>query len=74
MGGGGGSGQGGGGGGLIGQLLKPLMTGKDDPLGLGPQSKPPAVSFLEGGAGLPTMATPQTTDRLAFLRSFGIQG
>jgi hypothetical protein len=62
-----------GGGGLLQGLLKPIMTGRGDPLGLVPEL-PNRPSSLDAMAQLPTMAPPQTTDRLAFLRSFGIQG
>jgi len=70
---GGGSSGGSGLGGLVQGLIKPIMTGRGDPLGLVPeqQDTPP---FLEQQPPLPTMATPQSTDRLAFLRSFGLQG
>lgn len=72
-GGAGGGGGGGGLGGLISGLVKPIMTGRGDPLGLVPETQPTAP-FLEQQQPLPSMAVPQTTDRLAFLRSFGLQG
>jgi len=51
--------------------MKPIATGRGDPLGLVPET-PPTPPFLDEQAPLPTMATPQSTDRLAFLKSFGI--
>jgi hypothetical protein len=60
------------GGGLIQSLIKPIMTGKGDPLGLIP-SDPPPQNLLDPQTGLPVM-TPQDTDRLAFLKAFGVQG
>lgn len=61
-----------GGGGLIQQLIKPIMTGKGDPLGLMPED-PPTPNLVDPQTGLPQMA-PQDTDRLAFLKAFGVQG
>ena len=69
-GGGGAPGQGGNPG-LLQQAMKPIMTGRGDPLGLVPELQP-ATPFLTDEPELPTMATPQSTDRLAFLRSFGL--
>ena len=46
-----------------------------DPLGIIYKPAPNTPPFLQDqGAPLPSMAVPQTTDRLAFLRSFGLQG
>jgi len=69
-GGGGAPGQGGNPG-ILQSLMKPAMTGRGDPLGLVPELQP-AQNFLTEEPELPTMATPQSTDRLAFLRSFGL--
>ena len=69
-GGGGAPGQGGNPG-ILQSLMKPIATGRGDPLGLVPET-PPTQPFLHDEPELPTMATPQSTDRLAFLKSFGI--
>ena len=45
-----------------------------DPMGILYKPAPDASPFLQAQQELPTMATPQSTDRLAFLRSFGLQG
>jgi hypothetical protein len=68
----GGGGDSGSGGGLIQSLIKPITTGKGDPLGLIP-SDPEPQNILDPQTGLPTMV-PQDTDRLAFLKAFGVQG
>jgi hypothetical protein len=59
---------GGGGMGQLGQLMKPMM----EDLHLAPPNSPKMP--LDAQPALPTQAAPQTTDRLAFLRAFGIQG
>jgi len=70
-GGGGAPGQGGNPG-ILQSLMKPAMTGRGDPLGLVPEIQP-AQNFLDAPEEMPTMATPQSTDRLAFLKAFGLQ-
>ena len=57
---------GGGGMGMLGSLLKPAM----EDLHLSRPNIP--TEPLDAQPALPTQAAPQTTDRLAFLRSFGI--
>jgi hypothetical protein len=69
---GGGGESGSSGGGLIQSLIKPIMTGKGDPLGLMP-SDPEPQNMIDPQTGLPQMV-PQDTDRLAFLKAFGVQG
>jgi hypothetical protein len=68
----GGGGSGGDSGGLIGQLMTSIKTGKGDPLGLVP-SDPEPQNIIDPQTGLPNMI-PQDTDRLAFLKAFGVQG
>lgn len=64
-------------GGLMGQMNDPTsgdVQSMLDPMGIIYKPPPPTPPFLEAQAPLPSMATPQTTDRLAFLRSFGLPG
>jgi hypothetical protein len=63
-------------GGLMSQMNDPTKdTGSLlDPMGIIYKPPPDTPPFLQGEAPLPMMATPQSTDRLAFLRSFGLQG
>jgi hypothetical protein len=68
----GGGESGSGGGGLIQQLIKPIMTGKGDPLGLVPED-PPTPNLIDPQQMQAPMV-PQDTDRLAFLKAFGVQG
>jgi hypothetical protein len=68
----GGGGAGGSSGGLLQSLMKPLMTGRGDPLGLMPEQAP-ASPFLQQMQLKPPMPVPQDTDRTAFLRAFGVQ-
>jgi hypothetical protein len=74
-----GGGGGGGGqsmlGGLIGNLTgKGGWQGIADPMGIISVAPPPAQSFgFDTGGQAPTMV-PQDTDRLAFLKAFGVQG
>jgi hypothetical protein len=64
-------------GGLMGQMNDPTsgdVQSMLDPMGIIYKPPPPTPPFLDPQQALPTMATPQSTDRLAFLRSFGLQG
>jgi hypothetical protein len=58
--------------GLLAQLFKPMMTGKGDPLGLMPEDQP-VSPFLRPMTQQPNVGPTQETDRLAFLRAFGVQ-
>ena len=64
-------------GGLMSQMNDPTsgdVQSALDPMGIFYKPPPPTPPFLQNSdGGLPT-ATPQSTDLLAFLRSFGIQG
>jgi hypothetical protein len=75
----GGSGGGGGGQSMLGGMMS-NMTGKGgwqgaiDPLGILMKAPPDPQPFpFDTGQGQPTMV-PQDTDRLAFLKAFGVQG
>jgi hypothetical protein len=75
---GGGGGGGGGGqsmlGGLVSNLTSGTWQGIADPMGIISAVPPPAQQFpFDQTQGPPTM-TPQDTDRLAFLKAFGVQG
>jgi len=63
-------------GGLMSQMNDPTTDVQSalDPMGIFYKPPPDTPPFLEAQQALPTMATPQSTDRLAFLKSFGLQG
>jgi len=80
MAGGGGGGGGGGGQSMLGGLIsnssgKAGWQGVVDPMGILLKAPPkPVPDPLDPAAQLPTMQTPQETDRLAFMKAFGLQG
>jgi hypothetical protein len=63
-------------GGMMGSMNDPTTDAYSmlDPMGILYKPPPATPPFLQSTGGLPTMQTPQDTDRLAFLKAFGVQG
>jgi hypothetical protein len=64
-------------GGMMSQMNDPTsgdVQSMMDPMGIFYKPPPPTQPFLDPAAANPTMAVPQQTDRLAFMKAFGLQG
>jgi hypothetical protein len=59
---------------MAGSSGKQGWQGVVDPLGILLKAPPKKQPFLTDQPDLPVEATPQDTDRVAFLRAFGVQG